>query len=201
MARTKQTARQSTGGNAPPRNPNRQVARKSAPARGVEVNSEDSPTRTEIRTDLEQFGTIDYSEPIELPHGARQVQTTVDTATAFFDIRLSDLSDFDNITRGRFARHQISEPFEIAGLWWVLGIEKKAQFNSSRSQICAHLFCISLQHRLSASRVRSFPLRWKIHRGDQKGGQARTIYMKLKRRKKERGKNRDHFRSTSSSHR
>ena len=100
MARTKQTARKSTGGMAPPRNPNRQVARKSAPSRGVEVNS---PTvRTEIRTDLEQFGTIDYSEPIELPHGARQVQTTDDTATAFFDIPLSDLSAFDNITRGRF---------------------------------------------------------------------------------------------------
>lgn len=150
---------------APPRNPNRQVARKSAPRAGVEVNA---PTvRTEIRTDLEQFGTIDFSEPIERPHGARQVQTTDDTATAFFDIPLSDLVAFDNITRGRFARHQISEPFEIAGLWWVLGIESKAQFNSSRSQICAHLFCISLQHRLSATRVRSFPLRWKIHRGEK----------------------------------
>lgn len=145
--KTVQTARMSLGGGPPP------GARKKDPI-------------TDTRTALEEFGTIDLSEPIELPHGARDVRCTDDTATAIFDIPLSHLRDFGDIDAGRFARHQISEPFFIAGLWWVLGIEKKTQHPSSRSQFTAQLFCVSLKHRLSATSLKEFPLRWKINRGD-----------------------------------
>jgi len=163
MGRTKQTARKSTGGMVPRPTVRQRVARKSV-GRGVE-RPQNPNELTEIRTNLEDFGTIDQSEPVELPHGARDVRCTVDSATAFFDISLSDLSDF-NDTEGRLARHQISEPFTIAGLWWVLGIEKKILFTSSRSKVVAQLFCISLQHRLSPNSLLTYPLRFKIHRGD-----------------------------------
>ena len=159
MARTKQTARKSTGGIVSRTNPN--SARQSGPS-----NTNLPSEIVENRTDPAVFGTIDDdSEPIEYPHGAREVRCTADTATAYFDIGLQHLTNFDDIEEGRFARHQISEPFVIGGLWWVLGIDRKSvRYSLNRSQIVAHLFCVSLETRLHGTNHSSFPLRWKIIR-------------------------------------
>ena len=166
MARTKQTARK--GGPPLPTN-------HAASARGSRGAAKPPSELVDTRTDPSVFGIIGNAEPIEHPHGARDVRCTADTATAFFDIGLHDLKNFDNIDQGRLARLQISEPFVIGGIWWVMGIDKR-HLCSSRARIVAHLFCVSLEHRLSNGNLNSFPLRWKINRGtnvfDAESGEA-----------------------------
>ena len=77
MPRTKATARKSTAG---------------LPlfsARQIGAPNPNPPSElVETRTDPEVFGTIDDdSEPVEYPHGTREVRCTADTATACFDLK------------------------------------------------------------------------------------------------------------------
>ena len=108
-ARRVQVRTSAPGGLAPKKHPNLQP-----------ISIEMIPQDNEF--DMTRFDNMRHVE--EFPHNASDICCSNNMVSALFDINIGDLKKFGNIPDEQL-RRQLSEPFLVGDVWWMLGIEKK----------------------------------------------------------------------------
>ena len=185
------TARNSSPGHTGT-TPKRQVARTSRGGPPIpkkhtnlpHVDIEMTPHNTDF--DITRFKNMTHTE--EMPHGAIDIHCNNNMVSALFDINIGELQRFEKYDSVQM-RRQLSEPFKIGELWWMLGIEKELHSepdldcsdnvmdatNTDKNDcddsddepmidIVVHLFCLSIE--CDFDQGHGYPILMPIRRGE-----------------------------------
>lgn len=185
------------GAPPPVPNPNKQVARieygpgkpkkhSNLPQIDIKMTPQDS------EFDTTRFKNMAHPHPEEMPLGAIDICSCDNMVSAIFDINIGKLRRFDECNDVKM-RRQLSEPFKVGNIWWMLGIEKILHSDDCANDNCdtidwsyndnddsdsnndddptidiiVHLFCLSIKCDFDQEHDKvGHPIRMPIRRGN-----------------------------------